>query len=172
MDVIDIGMNIGDSSIYFSLNGAKRVIGLEPYPYAFSLANKNLKLNNINNVIILNAGYGKDSEIIIDADKISSNSSSLMASTKGIKIPILSLKTLFDQYKISNAVVKMDCEGCEFDLILNDYENIRKFENLIFEYHPKIAKKPIDILLNKLKKDYNIKIKGSKNLGIMYCNKK
>lgn len=135
MDVIDIGMNIGDSSIYFSLNGAKRVIGLEPYPYAFSLANKNLKLNNINNVIILNAGYGKDSEIIIDADKISSNSSSLMASTKGIKIPILSLKTLFDQYKISNAVVKMDCEGCEYALLSEDDQVIKNIKMLQIEYH-------------------------------------
>jgi GT2 family glycosyltransferase len=41
-DVIDIGMNIGDSTIYFALNGARRVIGLEPYPYAFSYAKINV----------------------------------------------------------------------------------------------------------------------------------
>ena len=29
--VIDIGMNIADSSIYFILNGAKKVIGVEPW---------------------------------------------------------------------------------------------------------------------------------------------
>ena len=57
-DVIDIGMNIGDSAIYFALNGAKRVIGLEPYPYAFYYAEKNIKLNNFNNIIPINAGYG------------------------------------------------------------------------------------------------------------------
>ncbi len=71
MDVIDIGMNIGDSSIYFSMNGAKRVIGLEPYPYAFSFAEKNVKLNGINNIILLNSGYGKDSNVVIDQGKIS-----------------------------------------------------------------------------------------------------
>ena len=81
-DVIDVGMNIGDSPIYFSLNGAKRVIGLEPYPYSFSFAEKNVKLNEINNIILLNAGYGKDSDVIIDQKKISGVGSSLISSLK------------------------------------------------------------------------------------------
>ena len=68
-DVIDIGMNIGDSAIYFALKGAKRIIGLEPYTYAFSFAEKNIKLNNLNNIIPLNAGYGKDAKIIVDDKK-------------------------------------------------------------------------------------------------------
>ena len=63
------GMNIGNSAIYFALNGAKRVIGLESYPYAFSYAEKNIKLNNLNNIILLNAGYSKDSTILIDDKK-------------------------------------------------------------------------------------------------------
>jgi FkbM family methyltransferase len=69
-DVIDVGMNIGDSSIYFSINGANRVIGLETSPYAFSLAEKNVTLNRLNNVILLNAGYGKDSITSIDQTNI------------------------------------------------------------------------------------------------------
>jgi len=50
-------MNIGDSAIYFALNGAKRIIGLEPYPYAFSYAEKNIKLMIIKNIILFNACY-------------------------------------------------------------------------------------------------------------------
>lgn len=108
-DVIDIGMNIGDSSIYFSINGAKRVIGIEPYPYAFSFAEKNIKLNGINNVILLNAGYGKDSNVIIDQEKFSSNGSTLISSERGKNISVLSLKTLMNKYNIKNAILKMDC---------------------------------------------------------------
>lgn len=33
--VLDIGANIGDSAIYFSTMGAKRVIAVEPYPKSF-----------------------------------------------------------------------------------------------------------------------------------------
>jgi len=39
--VLDIGMNIGDSSIYFILNGATKVIGIEPFPKNFEIALKN-----------------------------------------------------------------------------------------------------------------------------------
>jgi len=29
----------------------------------------------------------------------------------------------------------MDCEGCEYDVILNDYEHVRLFDEVYFEYH-------------------------------------
>lgn len=38
--VIDIGMNIGDFSMYFALNGTRKIIGLEPRPDQFSIAEK------------------------------------------------------------------------------------------------------------------------------------
>jgi FkbM family methyltransferase len=135
-DVIDIGMNIGDSAIYFALNGAKRVIGLEPYPYAFSYAEKNVKLNGIKNVILLNAGYGKDSKIIVDNNMISNNASSLIESNNGGKeIPIYSLKTLVNNYEIKDGILKMDCEGCEYSLLNEDDEIIRVFRMIQIEYH-------------------------------------
>ena len=134
-DVIDIGMNIGDSALYFSINGAKRVIGLEPYPYAFSFAEKNVKLNGINNIILLNAGYGKDSNVIIDPEIISSSGSSLISSVKGKNVPILSLKTLIDKYNIKSAILKMDCEGCEYALLNEDDEVFNHIEMIQIEYH-------------------------------------
>jgi FkbM family methyltransferase len=134
-DVIDIGMYIGDSAIYFALNGAKRVIGLEPYPYAFSYAEKNIKLNKLNNVILLNAGYGKDDKILVDDKKISTGGSSLISSNSGREIPIYSLKTLLKMYKINNAIVKMDCEGCEYALLEEDNETLKNIEMIQIEYH-------------------------------------
>ena len=118
-DVIDIGMNIGDSSIYFSINGANRVIGLEPFPYAFSFAEKNVTLNRLNNIILLNAGYGKDSITTID-QKISSSESRLISTTEGKNIPIFSLKTLINKYNIYSGILKIDCEGCEYALLEED----------------------------------------------------
>jgi len=135
-DVIDVGINIGDSTIYFALNGAKRVIGLEPYPYAFSYAEKNIKMNNIKNAILLNAGYGRDSKICVDEKKIISSSSGLIPSEDGGKeIPLYSLKTLFEKYEIKEAVLKMDCEGCEYDLLYEDNETLKKLFMIQIEYH-------------------------------------
>jgi hypothetical protein len=58
-DVIDIGANIGDSAIYFALKGAKHVYAFEPYPYSCDIANKNTRLNGLEDkIIIVNQGCG------------------------------------------------------------------------------------------------------------------
>jgi FkbM family methyltransferase len=146
-DVIDIGANIGDSAIYFSLNGAKRVIALEPYPYAYSFAERNVKLNDIRNVVLLNAAYGKDSKIIVDREKISSTGSILVPSSRGNEISVLSLKTLINNYNIRNAALKMDCEGCEYALIDEDDQIFNNIDTIQVEYHY-----DYENLVNKFKK--------------------
>jgi hypothetical protein len=35
-DVVDIGANVGDSSIYFALKGARKVVGVEPLPNVYA----------------------------------------------------------------------------------------------------------------------------------------
>ena len=68
-NVIDIGANVADSPLYFALGNAKKVVALEPYPYSYSIAIKNLQLNNIDKerVTLLNAGYGEDGTIKVDS---------------------------------------------------------------------------------------------------------
>jgi hypothetical protein len=65
----------------------------------------------------------------------------------------------------------MDCEGCEFDVILNDYEHVRLFRELVFEYHPTLANKSLKDLLKVLGIDYRCDIRGDESFGIMYCAK-
>lgn len=133
--VIDIGANIGDSSIYFALRGADIVYGFEPYPYAFAYALKNVSSNNLRNIILFNAGYGRDSNVLIDSEKISSNESSLVHSSKGKEINIFSLKTILTNHNISSAIIKMDCEGCEYALLDEDDEVFNYIEMIQIEYH-------------------------------------
>jgi FkbM family methyltransferase len=136
MDVIDVGASIGDSPIYFALRGAKRVIALEPFPYSYSFAELNVKKNNLTNKIeILNAGYGEDGFVIIDPDKKSFDYTELSNSDKGMKIPLYSLKTLIAQYQVHEAVLKMDCEGCEYNILKENNEILRKFKQIQIEYH-------------------------------------
>ena len=51
--VIDIGANIADSAIYFVLNGAKQVIALEPFSYSYKYAVENIKINNMEDKILM-----------------------------------------------------------------------------------------------------------------------
>lgn len=143
-DVIDIGANLGGSSIYFAIKGANKVISLEPYPYTFNLAKKNIEINKLNNKIeLLNAGYGEDRKIIIDTSFIPNNTSPLKEVALGSEFPpsngteteLLSLNTIISRFNLKSVVLKMDCEGCEYDLLIEDNDILKKFMVVQIEYH-------------------------------------
>jgi glycosyltransferase involved in cell wall biosynthesis len=68
-DVVDVGAFVGDSAIYFALKGAKRVIAIEPHPGAYAEMLENIRLNNLEGVIVpLNAGLAsKPGKILLSA---------------------------------------------------------------------------------------------------------
>ncbi|MEM5819995.1 MAG: FkbM family methyltransferase [Candidatus Aenigmatarchaeota archaeon] len=153
-NVINIGANLGDTAIYFAIKGAKKVISLEPYPYTFTLATKNIVFFELNDKIeIINAGYGEDKEIKIDVSFIPDYGSDIKESESGSNINLYSLKTLMSKYNIDSGILKMDCEGCEYSLLNEDDEIIKKFSMIEIEYHYGYEK-----LVNKLRKcGYNVK---------------
>ena len=51
-------------------------------------------------------------------------------------------------------LLKMDCEGCEVDVIINDYDHVRAFKKLIIEHHAKFTGISYTLLLDKLAKDF------------------
>ncbi|HEV2193272.1 MAG TPA: FkbM family methyltransferase [Nitrosopumilaceae archaeon] len=137
--VIDVGTNIGDTPIYFALNGAKKVIGLEPFPKNYELANKNITANNLSDkIIILLAGCAaKKGSITINPNYQSNHESKLIEFQDGQQIPLLTLEDLFNQCNIpSGAILKMDCEGCEDEIIMSaSKEMLQKFSHMQIEYH-------------------------------------
>jgi FkbM family methyltransferase len=177
--VIDVGAFVGDSAIYFALKGAKRVIAVEPHPGAFAEMLENIKLNKMENIIIpVNAGLASKSGKVC-LEKSFDNSDTLVMYHRLRDcinaISAVTLGELISRFGVDpdNAVLKMDCEGCEYDVILNAYEHIRMFKELVFEYHPSIVNKPLDNLLNMLSRDFRcVVIKGDKNLGTAHCIRK
>jgi FkbM family methyltransferase len=137
--VIDIGANIADSSIYFAMIGAKKVIALEPFPKNFEVAQKNITLNGFNDKIeLLNAGCcgGQSKDMVLDASANGVGCQS-MQSSLGSNIHFYTLRELINKYNIdSPAVLKIDCEGCEYDIILsNGRTMLDKFSHIQVEYH-------------------------------------
>jgi len=136
--VIDIGANIGDSSIYFALCGAKKVIALEPFPKNNQTAQKNIEANHLlNKIILILAGCSKEkSEIIINSEQEGAGSAT-DETNSGIKVPFITLENLVNQYDIPNdSVMKIDCEGCEYDVIMSSSKSLlRKFTHIEVEYH-------------------------------------
>ncbi len=134
--VIDIGSNLGDTALYFCCNGAKKVISLEPYPYTYNIAFENVNNSNFKGQIeLINAAYGKDEIIKIDDTFIPDNGTDLKLSKNGIPLPSISLKTLLSKYSFDEAILKMDCEGCEYNILNEDIQTIQKFKMMQIEYH-------------------------------------
>ncbi len=136
--VVDIGANIGDTAVYFSkIKKAKKVIAFEPYPYAFNLAKKNVRINKLKNVALLNQGVGgKRKFVTIKTDFVNTEGSNLKIFNAGKRIRIVTLEDIVKKYDIKKGVLKMDCEGCEYQIILNaNNEVLRKFNQIMVECH-------------------------------------
>lgn len=135
--VIDVGANIADSSIYFAMNGAKKVIALEPFPKNFQIGKKNIVNNNLESkVFFMLAGCSdKVSHIPINKENFGT-SSKLETFVGGTEIETKTLETILDEFNIEAAVLKLDCEGCEYSSILTSaVSTLRKFEAIYIEYH-------------------------------------
>ena len=172
---VDVGGFVGDSAIYFVLRGAKKVYAIEPHPGAYAEMLENIKLNNMQDKIIpINAALGsKPGKIRIPNIDVNTTRGTYYGpeSNGSIEVPMITLKQLINDYGIEPDILKMNCEGCEFDAILNDYEHVRLFRELIFEYHEGNGRKLAE-LLGKLNNNYECKIIKSTNIkGIVHCMK-
>jgi len=172
--VVDVGAFVGDSAVYFALKGAKRIIAVEPHPGAYAEMLDNIRLNNMENVIIpINAGLAsKPGKICIK--NVDVNIANVIYHRLGDcpnAVPATTFSELISRFGVdpNDAVLKMDCEGCEFDVILNDYDHVRLFRELILEYHPRFVNKSVDDLLMTLSRDYKCEVRGGKDLGIIRC---
>ena len=139
--VIDVGANIGDTPIYFSLRRAKEVYAFEPYPHSYGIAAENIRLNAITNIHLFNIGLGNTKKkILVDRHYKSGLGSDLREFNTGAEIDVLSLsdvlKLLSKDDMSFPLILKMDCEGCEYDAILNAPQTVlEKFHVVQIEYH-------------------------------------
>lgn len=160
-EVVDVGACIGDTIVWFSTNEAKRIVAFEPYPQNYECAMKTIKENQIQNVILERKGVGITKIISIPKNFNSSGYSKLLTENNGIKTQVLSLEDIVRLYKIKkDAVLKMDCESCEYDAILTARKDtLRIFKKMMFEYHNGY------LPIKKKLEDAGFKVDGNKRLS-------
>ena len=145
-NVLDIGANIGDTAIYFALKNAKHVFAIEPYPYSCKIAKKNVKLNKLKSKItVIDAAVGsKSTAILISNNYKNSNDDIILKKHQLLKkktatnkiIPMYTLDQLANKLNINNAALKMDCEGCEYDIIKSASKNtLERFDRMLIACH-------------------------------------
>jgi len=161
-EVIDIGANIGDSSLFFAIHNAKKIYAVEPHPEAIKIAKYNIRENNMENVIeLIHAGVSEKSGTIkINESSKSECGYSLKNDLDGICVPLVSVKNLIERCNSNKIILKMDCEGCEYPAILSTSSDILKQFNYIqMEFHngyvnlkEKLEMCGFKVFINNLKK--------------------
>ena len=143
--VVDIGADCGDSSIQFAYRGAKEVYSYEPNVSAIRALDMTLTANKYKNISQYNeAVLGKAGYVSIDANAEANRAGKL---TNGsFRIKATTLNEIVDKHKIKDGVLKMDCEGYEYEIFDGATDKtLLAFNEMAIELH-KGAGKIIDRL--------------------------
>lgn len=139
--VLDIGGFIGDSAVFFSAAGAKKVIIYEPVVANHEFIKLNLSLNGIN-AELHDEGIGEtDGYTMIHYDKIDVCFGLNNLGPNKMQIKIRSIRSVIEESCADLA--KLDCEGAESALVSVPSEILRKIEFYIIEMHTLDIKKAL-----------------------------
>lgn len=143
--IIDIGAHGGMFSIYcFCFNLTMQVFAYEPDAENYAAMKENLKLNNVRNVLIKNVAVGAQvGERVLYLSRDSHNHSIMGAGSAGDysgvekKVQVVTLERILEQNRLASvSLVKMDCEGAEFEILENlPVAIFGAVENFYVEYH-------------------------------------
>ena len=136
--VIDVGGGVGDSALLYRTLGAKKVIMIEPQLVFFESAKQNIELNKeLQNIEIHNLVLSSTIGIYMIDHKQSGDLGEINESKEnGVPIPKITIDKFLSNYHEQNFVLKMDCESCEYDVLLPIPEDtLRKFEQIFIEFH-------------------------------------
>jgi hypothetical protein len=120
---------------------------------------ENIRINGLEGKILpLNIALGdKEGYIVISHVETKQAPVTLFKESEGngIKVKMETLDNVIKMYNLETNLLKMDCEGCKYNLILNDYEAVSKFYQLAFEYQAYNTGVSIYKLIQSLQREYN-----------------
>ena len=143
--IIDIGANAG----FFTLFAASRfncskVLAYEPIPSNFKQLARNQVLNADCSIECFQkavAGHSGTVEIMFDPDDSFTTSATIFKKpfkhNKVIQVPSITLSDIFHEHSIERCnLLKMDCEGAEYDIIYGcPLECLSRIDQIAMEVH-------------------------------------
>jgi FkbM family methyltransferase len=156
--VLDIGAHVGYFTIYASKKANKgKVFAFEPSKESYKILEENIKLNKLKNVQTENYGVLNKSGIsVLYVDKENQIGNTMFEDKKGsIKenVNVISIRDIIEKKNIEKIdFLKLDCEGAEYEIILNlPKEILNKIKIISMEVHKieKLDITDIEKFLNK-----------------------
>jgi FkbM family methyltransferase len=140
--VLDIGGFQGESAVFFSGMGAKKVVIYEPVAANHRFIEENIRLNKVN-AEIHEADIGaEDGEITVRYDEANNCFGLSQIGPREMKIKIRNITKVIEESGAE--VTKIDAEGAEESLLNVPAETLKRVELYIIEVHtPEIKRKVI-----------------------------
>lgn len=159
--VIDLGANIGISTVFFAASFPDaNIAAVEPDPHNFKRLEENIR--DFKNVKILNCavcGHSGSVEFFVNSEKIISSSVfKRQLNQKAVQVKSITIYDLLKEINFSGGgILKFDIEGAEYDAFKNF--NFSAIDVILAELHPdlmgKKAEEFIELLLGGF--IYNLK---------------
>lgn len=142
--VLDIGAGLGDFAICVAKNCPSSVIhAYEPFPESFELLKKNLNLNHVSNVKPYPNAVSKANAPIelhlISTEAVQQSTVADQSTVKQDSIRVMGVsldQALREMENTRCDYLKMDCEGAEYEILLNTSDStLARIDHICLEYH-------------------------------------
>jgi FkbM family methyltransferase len=140
--VLDVGANIGLFSLFAAFSGARRVYAFEPNREAYQYILENIRQNNLQDVIIAyNYAVTSRSHEVVAIPRVASPMNRIIYGRALIdeyeSVNTISVDDIVSNDDISHVdLLKMDCEGSEYDILAGMSESaFSRIDRIIVEYH-------------------------------------
>lgn len=181
--IIDIGAHIGTFEIFTrSLNSKVPVYAFEPASDNVKMFEANMKANNLQQIHITTAAVsGSTEEVYLNISNNNHNNSLYEPYAKDAKqsksVQGISLNDIFPEYKIDHcSLLKIDCEGAEYEIFENtSEETFKKIDAIFMEYHEHFGRSHQELIAIFEKNGFKVRniqpSKYSDTLGTMLVMK-
>ena len=183
-NIVDIGGGIGEFTVLAAAGRpAARVAAFEPFPQSFALLKKNLAQNGLKQVRIFPDAIGAEKgQISLDVSggeplMIQSGRKETLKSAKTITVNCITLENALDRLKFPTCqLLKLDCEGAEYQILMDVAPNVlKRIERIIMEYHDNAGQRTHkDLEVYLVSQGFRVKSVPNvvhDNLGYLYAEK-
>lgn len=161
-NIIDIGANVGLYSLYAKFLPDCMFYSFEPFKKVFDILNKNIELNNINNIITYNIGLAdkkekKELKISLTNNGLNTmGNNPLRFNTDDVnEVNVDTIDNLFYDNNIEVNYIKIDTEGFEYYILKGAEKTINKYKPIIQIEYNITNMKQCDIEPEKIEKLIN-----------------
>ncbi len=178
--VVDIGGGLGDFTVYASKLTTGNIHSYEPFPESRILLKENLKVNQTNNVTVYDEAVGAThGQLHLStgtgvAVRHSATQHANQADLTVTSIPLADVISRLPNQHID--FLKMDCEGAEYDILLNaDDGSLGAISHICMEYHDSLTPHTHrDLVVFLSEKGFDVKIYSNPahtEIGFLYALK-